>query len=106
LLLDVAEIGLDRKRDRTFSEGDDWACLVRYEYDEPAARLHRHITSFCRADTLYRRAEEHHIVQLYDADQVAGWVKSVGFQVQQVRSFGEGQLLPLRAGLIARRPLK
>jgi SAM-dependent methyltransferase len=25
LLLDVAEIGLDRERDRTFSEGDDWA---------------------------------------------------------------------------------
>lgn len=104
LLLDVAEIGLDRGRDRTFTEGDDWACLVSYEYEQPFSRLHRHITAFRRVDTLYRRTCEHHIVQLYDADEVAGVMASVGFEVRQVRRFGDAPLLPLRAGFIARRP--
>lgn len=103
LLLDVTEVGLDRDRDRTFAEGDDWACLVRYDYDETAVRLHRHITSFRRVDGLYRRTHEHHIVQLYDADEVAGLLESVGFDVQQVRSFGEAALLPQRVGFIATR---
>lgn len=104
LLLDVTEVGLDRHRDRTFAEGDDWACLVRYEHDEAASRLHRHITSFRKVDSLYRRSHEHHTLQLHDADQVASLMESVGFEIQQVRSFGDAPLLPLRAGFVGTRP--
>jgi len=104
LLLDVTEIGLDRDRERTFAEGDDWACLVRYEYDESASRLRRYITAFRKVGTLFRRTHELHIVQLFDADEVADMMASIGFEVRQVRSFGNAPLLPLRAGLIGRKP--
>jgi SAM-dependent methyltransferase len=103
LLLDVTEVGLDRDRHRDFAEGKNWACLVCYEYDEAALRLHRHITAFRKVDAFYRRTHEHHIVQLYDADQVAGVMESVGFEVRQVRNFGDAPLLPLRAGFIGTR---
>lgn len=104
LFLDITEVGLDRDRDRSFAEGDDWACLTRYEYDEPSSRLHRHITTFRRVGTMYRRGHERHTVQLYDADQVAAALNRTGFDVRQVRRFGEAALLPRRAGFIASKP--
>ncbi len=103
-VLDIAEIGLDRQRDRTFAEGDDWACLVRYEHEDARNRLHRYITAFRRVDSLFRRTQEHHILQLYDGAVVADLLNSVGFETQSVRSFGAAALLPLRLGLIARKP--
>lgn len=103
-IFDVTGVGLDRDRDRTFSEGDDWACLVRYEYDEAQARLHRHITTFRQVDTLYRRTQERHTVQLYEADDVADTLKSIGYHVQRVSKFGTASLLPMRAGFVATKP--
>ena len=102
-ILDVAEIGLDRDRDRGFAEGEDWACLVRYEYEEEKDRLLRHITSFRKVGSLFRRSHERHVVQLFDGDIVAGMLEQVGFQVRQVRSFGSAPLLPMRLGFIARK---
>lgn len=103
-IMDVVEVGLDRNKDRTFVEGDDWACLVRFEYDQLRARLNRHITTFRKVDALFRRSHERHIMQLYDGDAVAEMLKRCGFRVRQVREFGSAALLPSRLGFVARKP--
>ncbi|MEO8165316.1 MAG: class I SAM-dependent methyltransferase [Betaproteobacteria bacterium] len=102
-IFDVTEIGLDRDRDREFAEGEDWACLVRYEHEEEQDRLHRHITSFRKMGALFRRSHEQHVVQLYDGDIVAEMLERAGFQVRRVRCFGSAPLLPMRLGFIARK---
>jgi len=103
-IFDVAEVGLDRARERTFSEADDWTCLVRFEYDAKRERLARHITTFRRVDALFRRSHETHVVQLYRADQVLAQLRSIGFRVRTVRRFGDAPLLPKRVGFVARKP--
>ena len=104
LIFDVAEVGLDRNRDRTFIEGDDWACLVRYEYDEKQDHLLRHITTFRKVDKSFRRSAEQHVLQLYRSKEVAAQLRSAGFRVRTVRTFGIAPLLPMRVGFVARKP--
>lgn len=104
LIFDVAEVGLDRHRKPTFFEGDDWACQVRFTYDEKEHRLCRHITTFRRLGDLFRRSRERHLVQLYRASQVAEWLRKTGFRVRCVRKFGSHRLLERRVGFIARKP--
>lgn len=104
LIFDVAEIGLDRNRDRTFIEGDDWTCLVRYEYDDQRDYLFRHITTFRKVGESFRRSAERHIVQLYRSKEVAELLRSTGFRVRTVRRFGNAPLLPMRVGFVARKP--
>ncbi len=104
LIFDVAELGLDRHRDRTFAEGDDWACLVQYEYDSKRDRLTRQITSFRQVGAAFRRSREQHLVQLYDGSDVAEKLRQTGFRVRRVRKFGSHSLLAKRAGFIARKP--
>ncbi|QDV68540.1 Magnesium-protoporphyrin O-methyltransferase [Rosistilla carotiformis] len=103
-IFDVTEIGLDQNGQRTFSEGEDWACLVLYENDDSKQRLYRHITSFRQVDSLYRRATETHTAQLFDAAQLAEQLNQVGFEVRKTRKFGTADLLPHRCGLIASKP--
>jgi len=104
LIFDMAEIGLDRTRKPSFVEGDDWACLVRFEYDETKDRLTRHITTFRKVGELFRRSRERHVLQLYEAKQVAEWLRRTGFRVRAVRKFGSHRLPPKRVGFIARKP--
>src|SRR5581483_3727027 len=58
LIFDVAEVGLHRTRPPSYQEGDGWACLVRFEYDDRRDRLCRHITIFRRHGAMYRRTSE------------------------------------------------
>jgi SAM-dependent methyltransferase len=104
LIFDVAEVGLDRNRPPTFAEGDDWACLVRFEYDVRHERLVRHITAYRKAGALFRRSEERHVLQLYRASQVASLLRASGFRTRVVRKFGSYPLLPGRVGFVARKP--
>lgn len=103
-VFDVTEVGLEQHGERTFAEGDGWACLVRFEHEAASQRLHRHITSFRRVDDLYRRSEEQHTVQLFEAASVMDDLRYVGFEVERVDHFGAAPLLPHRAGFIAKRP--
>ena len=58
-IFDIVELGLDRGRAPTWRAGDDWACLVAYEYDERRMQLARHITTFRKAgDALSARARD------------------------------------------------
>jgi len=104
LIFDVAEVGLDRDRKPTFFEGDDWACLISFSYDEKRDRLVRQITSFRKLGKLYRRSHERHVLQLHRSSQVADSLRTIGFRVRSVRRYGSYQLLPGRAGFIARKP--
>jgi SAM-dependent methyltransferase len=104
LIFDVAEVGLERGRKPTFAEGEDWACLVRLEYDEKREQLHRHITAFRQIGDLFRRSHEQHIVQLYRTTELARLLRETGFRVRTVRRFGDYPLLRKRAGFIARKP--
>jgi SAM-dependent methyltransferase len=103
LVFDVAEVGLDRRRQTTVVERPDWTCLVRYEYDEQYDRLTRHITTFRRQGRMYRRATERHVIQLYRSRDVAAWLREAGFRVRTVRRFGQHPLLPQRVGFVARK---
>ncbi|MDA0833809.1 MAG: class I SAM-dependent methyltransferase [Planctomycetota bacterium] len=103
-IFDIAEVGLNRETPPTFREGDDWACLVRFEYDDEQQRLSRHIVTFRRQNELYRRSQETHTLQLYEAEAIVAILRDIGFCVQVVRHYGEYPLLPQRAGMIARKP--
>jgi SAM-dependent methyltransferase len=104
LIFDITEIGLDRNRPQACRYGDDWACLVRFEYDDGRDQLLRHIVTFRQVGDLYRRREETHRVQLYDRREVAAMLRQAGFRVRTARRFGDYELLPGRAGFIARKP--
>jgi len=103
LIFDLVEIGLD-VRPPSFREGDGWACLFRSEVDPRKQRLARHIVSFRKAGSTYRRREETHCVQLYAAGDVAAMLRAIGFRVRQVRRYGEHPLLDGRVGFVARKP--
>jgi len=103
LIFDVAEVGLDRGRAPACREGEGWACLVRFAYDDARQRLTRHITTFRRIGASYRRREETHHVQLYRASAVARELREAGFRVRTVRRFGEYPLPPGRVGFLARK---
>jgi SAM-dependent methyltransferase len=102
-VFDIDEIGLDRNRRPTGKSGDDWACLVRIEYDSQRDQLLRHITTFRQIGRTYRRLEETHRIQLYDRGDIAGLLRQIGFRVRAVRRFGDYQLLPGRVAFIARK---
>ena len=101
---DLAEVGLDRHRLPTFVDGNGWACLVRFEYDETRFRLIRHITTFRQVDEWFRRSQERHIVQLYQAAEVAQILRATGFRVRTARRIGSFTLLPKCVAFVARKP--
>jgi SAM-dependent methyltransferase len=103
LIFDIAEVGLDRDRPPEGRVGDDWACLVRFEYDDPSDQLIRHITTFRRIGRAYRRREETHRVQLYSVSHIARLLGDAGFRVCATRHYGDYALLPGRVGFIARK---
>jgi SAM-dependent methyltransferase len=103
-VFDLGEIGLGQGRAPTYREGEDWACLVRFEYDDTADQHTRYITSFRRVGELFRRSHEVHRVQLYRPQEVSGLLRLAGFRVRTVRRLGEFPLLPQRVGFVAVKP--
>jgi SAM-dependent methyltransferase len=83
---------------------DDWACLVNYQRDDAKRMLTRHIVSFRRIGKLYRRREETHRLQLYDAREIARRLREIGFRVRVVRAYGDYPLPDGVAGFIATKP--
>lgn len=104
LIFDITEVGLDRGRPPTCREGADWACLVRFEYDDGRDQLIRHITTFRQVGPNYRRRQETHRILLYDRREVAALLRQTGFRVHTFRRIGDYHLLPGRAGFMARKP--
>lgn len=102
-IFDIAEPGRSRDRDRTFSEGDDWAVLVEYQHDVNALRLCRRIVTFRKIDGHYRRSEETHRLQLYRGSELAHMLRALGFRVRLLRSYGDFRLPQAMVAVVARK---
>jgi hypothetical protein len=102
-IFDVAEVGLDKNRSPRFREGEDWMCYVRYKYNDNRDQLTRHIVTFRKYGTLYRRQVERHRLQLYHRSDIEAMLTRVGFRARATRRFGEFDLMAGRIGFVARK---
>jgi SAM-dependent methyltransferase len=87
-----------------FTEGEDWVVLVEKLEDREQEILTRRIITFRKVGECYRRDEEVHRQQLYQATDIAEQLRQVGFEVQTMRSYGEYILPKSRVAFIARKP--
>ena len=103
-VFDLAVIGVDQDRPKSFWETEDWACLVEFETDETTNQLIRHIVTYRKVGELYRRRSERHRLQLFLASDVTTMLREIGFRVRTVRKYGDYPLHEKRVGFIARKP--
>jgi SAM-dependent methyltransferase len=104
LIFDVAEQGRCKGLTQRFIEGKDWTCLVELRSDDGNQRLTRRIVSFRQVGDSYRRHEEVHTQQLYRGTTIGTLLRTIGFRVSQVRSYGKHRLSPRVVGFVARKP--
>jgi SAM-dependent methyltransferase len=106
LLFDLATPGRvpGDGRTRSFTEGDGWACLYAAEEDREHRILTRRITTFRKADELYRRDHEVHRLQLYPRQWIANELKGAGFDVRELDRYHEFVMPPGLAGFLASKP--
>ena len=102
-VFDVAEPGRCAGLRHAFTEGEGWTCLVEYEHDVMKQRLTRRIITFRKFGSAYRRHEEMHRQQLHRGTALAHLLRSIGFRVRLVRSYGEYTLPTHVVGLVARK---
>jgi SAM-dependent methyltransferase len=104
-LFDVATPGRvpDGHR-RGFTVGPDWACLFEAKEDCECHELTRDITTFRKVGHLYRKDNEVHRLRLYDRRELIELLRSIGFRVRAVRSYGETRFPLGYVGLLASKP--
>jgi SAM-dependent methyltransferase len=103
-IFDVAELGRNADRQVAYIEGDDWACIVRFETEPERQQLTRHIVAFRKVGRHYRRSEEVHRLQLYRGGALLELLRAAGFRARLVRKYGDFPLPPATVGVIARKP--
>lgn len=105
LLFDIAGPGrVGRQLRRTFSEGQDWACLAESEEDTTGRILTRRITTFRRLGRLFRRSHEVHRLRLYPPVVVQSAVESAGFRVRRIKGYDTFRFPRGWAGFLALKP--
>ncbi|MEW6494932.1 MAG: class I SAM-dependent methyltransferase [Cyanobacteriota bacterium] len=106
-IFDIAEPGqvIPNSKMKGFTEGSDWIVLVEKEEDREQAILIRRIITLRRVEEHYRRDDEVHHLQLYEATDIAQKLRQVGFQVEIMPSYGQYKLPPAHAAFIAHKPL-
>jgi hypothetical protein len=91
-LLDAAgpgRLGPDKQRD-VWHEHDDWTLFMRAVESDDGRRLDRHIAIFRRVDgDRFRRTLEHHVLRLYEPDEVVAQLEAAGFRVETRRDYGD-----------------
>ena len=92
-------------RIKNFVEGEDWIVLVDKQENKEEKILTRRIITFRKQGEYYRRDEEVHRQQLYQATDLAAELNKIGFQVEITSRYGEFQLPPARTALIAWKPV-
>jgi len=103
LIFDIAEPGRSAGMKQSFREGPDWTCLVKYQHDERARQLTRHIITFRKIGDMYRRHEETHRLQLFEGRVVADMLNRCGFAVELIQGYGENPFSHGVAGYLARK---
>jgi SAM-dependent methyltransferase len=89
LLFDVATPARARTAGRTFHEGDGW--LLANEVTADDTTLTRRIATFTRAGRTWRRADEQHVLRLYEPAEVHAALDAAGFEARRIRSYGREQ---------------
>jgi len=87
---------------RSFTEGTDWVVLV--EKEEQQRVLTRRISTFRKVGELYRRDDEVHRQRLYEASEIAGELRGVGFEVRTMPGYGRYLLPNAHSAFVARKP--
>lgn len=89
---------------RTYFEAPDWTVLVQTEADDAKSVLTRRITTFRKQAGAYRRDSEIHKLQLVEPIEVVTLLRTVGFSVQTLDSYGAQTLQHGLTGFLARKP--
>jgi SAM-dependent methyltransferase len=91
LLFDMAAPGRVRAEGplKVHWEGKDWAILVTTEEDRKRRILTRHIVSFRRQGSAFRRSEETHRQRLFEKKSVLGLLRASGFRARALGGYGE-----------------
>ncbi len=84
--------------------GRDWKILVAVAKDRPKNLLTRHITSYRKVGSTYRRSREIHHLRLYSKAGVARALRRAGFRVHFLRNYGNQRLPEHCVGFLARKP--
>jgi len=92
MLFDVATPARGRTAGRTFHEGDGW--VLCNEVTAGEGTLTRRITTFTRAGRAWRRADEEHVLRLYEPAEVLAELRAAGWAGRRIRSYGR-DLRPL-----------
>ena len=88
---------------KNFTQGKDWIVLVEVSVDAKSRTLTRTITSFRKKKSGYRRMDEIHHAQLYDASRILQWLRQAGFSAVVQSSYGKLKLRPGHVSFIARK---
>ncbi len=89
---------------RAWTEGEDWVVLVEKEEDEEQTVLKRRIMTFRKFGEHYRRSDEVHHQWLFRSEDIANRLRSTGFDLRTLRSYGRYRLPKARVAFIARKP--
>lgn len=90
LLFDVAERDAYPERVEHRSGGDDWSVIATSERDGDALR--RRILTFRQKGEAILRDDEVHTLALYDRSEMLTLLRSLGFAVKVLRSYGTRRL--------------
>jgi SAM-dependent methyltransferase len=106
-IFDIAEPGqvMSGTVVKGFTEGKDWIVLVEKEEDREQSILTRRIITLRKAGEHYKRDDEVHHLQLYEATDIVEKLRRVGFQVQIARSYGQYELPKAHAAIVACKPI-
>jgi SAM-dependent methyltransferase len=103
-VFDVALVGrVPKGRRRSYTVGDDWACLYEAEEDSDRMTLTRRITSFRKRGDAYHRDDEVHHLRLYERRWLVDELRSAGFRVRTVKAYGKLTFPSGYLGFVARK---
>jgi SAM-dependent methyltransferase len=102
-IFDVAEPGRGKGPRQKHFEGLDWAVLLEVDEDHRTNQLTRGITLFRKVGELYRRDQEVHRLQLYRRSEIARNLRSAGFRVHALRSYGDQAMIKGCVAFLARK---
>ena len=81
--------------------GDEWFCHALIEED--ARQLVRHITTFQKVGSDYRRDQETHRLKLYSKSKMLEWLRGIGFRVRTFRGYDDYQLAKRQSVFVCRK---
>ena len=88
----------------SFREGEGW--VLCNEITAGADTLTRRITTFTRSGRTWRRADEEHVLRLFEPAEVVAELHRAGYDAQRLRSYGREQRSLPGLAFFAARPAR